>query len=45
MQKVREAYSDKLGDMINLNFAAGPKPPEKAAAGKKPPAAAPAKVK
>jgi putative two-component system response regulator len=32
MKKVREAYSDKLGDLINLNFAAGQKAPVKAAA-------------
>jgi len=32
MKKVREAYSDKLGDLINLNFAAPAKAAPKAAA-------------
>jgi putative two-component system response regulator len=38
MRKVRAAYSDELGDMINLDFAHGA--PEKPAARKPPPAAA-----
>jgi hypothetical protein len=44
MKKVRETYSDKLGDLINLDFApkAAPAAPAPAAAPVAAPAAAPA---